>query len=82
MVPLWRLRKTFYGRQQSTKHKPNPLGLGALTGSLLLPCTAEDVFNFCAENRLTQTYQKRLILLNQEAGQNNRLQVWITGHHA
>ena len=55
---------------------------GDLIGSLLLPCTAEDVFNFCAENRLTQTYQKRLILLNQEAGQNNRLQVWITGRHA
>ena len=55
---------------------------GDLIGSLLLPCVTEDVFNFCAENRLTQTYQKRLILLNQEAGQNNRLQVWITGHHA
>ena len=24
---------------------------GDLIGSLLLPCTAEDVFNFCAENR-------------------------------
>ena len=55
---------------------------GDLIGSLLLPCVTEDVFNFCAENRLTQTYQKRLILLNQEAGQNNRLQVWITGRHA
>ena len=44
---------------------------GDLIGSLLLPCVTEDVFNFCAENRLTQTYQKRLILLNQEAGQNH-----------
>jgi hypothetical protein len=55
---------------------------GDLIGNLLLPCATEDVLNFCAENRLTQTYQKRLISLNQEAGQNNRLQVWITGHHA
>lgn len=54
---------------------------GDLSGNLLLPCAPEDVFNFCAENRLTQTYQKRLILLNQEASQNNRLQVWITGRH-
>ena len=55
---------------------------GDLIGNLFLPCATEDVFNFCAENRLTPTYQKRLILLNQEASQNNRLQVWITGHHA
>lgn len=38
--------------------------------------------NFCAENRLSQTYQKRLILLNQEASQNSKLQIWITSRHA
>lgn len=55
---------------------------GDLIGSLSLPCATEDVLNFCAENRLSQTYQKRLILLNQEASQNSKLQIWITSHHA
>ena len=55
---------------------------GNLIGSLFLPCATEDVFNFCGENRLTQAYQKRLILLNQEASENNKLQIWITGRHA
>ena len=54
---------------------------GDLVGSLFLPCAIEDIFNFCAENRLTQTHQKRLVLLNQEASQNNKLQIWITGRH-
>ena len=55
---------------------------GDLTGNLRLPCATEEVFNFCAENRLTQTYQKRLISLNQEASENKKLQIWITGRHA
>ena len=55
---------------------------GDLVDSLFLPCAVEDVFSFCRENRLTQTYQKRLILLNQEASQNHKLQIWITGRHA
>ena len=55
---------------------------GDLMGSLFLPCATEGVLNFCAENRLTQTHQKRLILLNQEASKNNKLQIWITGRHA
>ncbi|MCY4568998.1 MAG: hypothetical protein OXD49_11885 [Candidatus Poribacteria bacterium] len=55
---------------------------GNLIGSLFLPCATKNVFNFCAENRLTQTYQKRLISLNQEASENNKLQIWITGRHA
>ena len=55
---------------------------GDLIGSLFLPCVTEDIFNFSAENRLTQTHQKRLILLNQEASENNKLQIWITGRHA
>ena len=55
---------------------------GDLIGSLFLPCATEDIFNFCAENRLPQTHQKRLILLNQETSENNKLQVWITGRHA
>ena len=55
---------------------------GDLIGSLFLPCVTEDIFNFSAENRLTQTHQKRLILLNQEASKNNKLQIWITGRHA
>ena len=55
---------------------------GDLIGSLFLPCATEDIFNFCAENRLPQTHQKRLILLNQETSENNKLQIWITGRHA
>ena len=55
---------------------------GNLTGSLFLPSATEDIFKFCAENRLTQTHQKRLVLLNQEAKKNNKLQIWITGRHA
>ena len=51
---------------------------GNLISSLFLPCPAKDVFNFCVENHLSQTYQNRLILLNQEASQNNKLQIWIT----
>ena len=55
---------------------------GDLIGSLLLPCTPEDIFSFSVENRLTQTHQKRIFLLNQEADENNKLQIWITGRHA
>lgn len=55
---------------------------GNLTGSLFLPSATEDIFKFCAENRLTQTHQNRLVLLNQEASENNKLEIWITGHHA
>ncbi len=54
---------------------------GDFTGNLFFPCSTEDVFNFSVQNRLTQTYQKRLILLNQEASQNHKLQIWITGRH-
>lgn len=54
---------------------------GDLIGSLFLPCAPDDIFGFCAENRLTQTHQKRLVLLNQEASENNKLQIWITGRH-
>ena len=53
-----------------------------LIGSLFLPCVPEDLFNFCAEDCLTQTHQKRLILLNQERNKNNKLEIWITGRHA
>ena len=54
---------------------------GDLVGSLFLPCETDDIFGFCAENRLTQTHQKRIFLLNQEARENNKLQIWITGRH-
>ena len=54
---------------------------GNLVGSLFLPSETEDIFGFCAENRLTQTHQKRIFLLNQEARENNKLQIWITGRH-
>ena len=54
---------------------------GDLIGSLFLPCAPDDIFGFCAENRLTQTHQKRIALLNQEASENNKLQIWITGRH-
>lgn len=54
---------------------------GDLVGSLFLPCETDDIFGFCVENRLTQTHQKRIFLLNQEARENNKLQIWITGRH-
>ena len=54
---------------------------GDLIGSLFLPCAPDDIFGFCAENRLPQTHQKRIALLNQEASENNKLQIWITGRH-
>lgn len=54
---------------------------GNLVGSLFLPCETDDIFGFCAENRLSQVHQKRIFLLNQEARENNKLQIWITGRH-
>ena len=54
---------------------------GDLVGSLFLPCETDDIFGFCAENRLSQVHQKRIFLLNQEASENNKLQIWITGRH-
>ena len=54
---------------------------GDLIGSLFLPCATEEIYTFCRENRLAQTNQKRIFLLNQEAGQNSKLQIWVTGHH-
>ena len=55
---------------------------GDLIGSLFLPCVTNDIFNFSGKNRLTQTHQKRLILLNEEASKNKKLQIWITSRHA
>ena len=54
---------------------------GNLVGSLFLPCETDDIFGFCAENRLSQVHQRRIFLLNQEARENNKLQIWITGRH-
>ena len=54
---------------------------GDLVGNLFLPCEIDDIFGFCAENRLSQVHQKRIFLLNQEARENNKLQIWITGRH-
>ena len=54
---------------------------GDLIGTLFLPCATTDIFNFCAKNRLTRSHQKRIVLLNQETRRNNKLQIWITGHH-
>ncbi|MDD9974777.1 MAG: hypothetical protein OXU27_12265 [Candidatus Poribacteria bacterium] len=54
---------------------------GNLVGSLFLPCETGDIFGFCAENRLSQVHQRRIFLLNQEARENNKLQIWITGRH-
>ena len=39
---------------------------GDLIGSLLLPCTTEDVFNFCAKNRLTQHTKKASLCLTKK----------------
>ena len=55
--------------------------LNIYIGNLFLPCEADDIFGFCAENRLSQVHQKRIFLLNQEARENNKLQIWITGRH-
>ncbi len=54
---------------------------GDLVGSLFLPRETGDIFGFCAENRLSQVHQRRIFLLNQEARENNKLQIWITGRH-
>ena len=54
---------------------------GDLVGSLFLPCGTDDIFDFCSENRLSQVHQRRIFLLNQEARENNKLQIWITGRH-
>ena len=54
---------------------------GDLVGSLFLPCETGDIFGFCAENRLSQVHQRSIFLLNQEARENNKLQIWITGRH-
>ncbi len=55
---------------------------GDLIGNLLLPGKTECIFRFCAQNRLTHIQEKRIFLLNQEASQNHRLHIWITGRHA
>ena len=47
-VPLWSRRKTFLGRRTAMKHKPNPLGLGALTS-----LTDRDFSNFTQLRCLT-----------------------------
>ena len=54
---------------------------GDLAGSLFLPNAMEQVLNFCRENRLTVADQRTIVLLDQEASENNNLQVWITGSH-
>ena len=54
---------------------------GDLVGSLFLPRETDDIFDFCAENRLSQVHQRRILLLNQEARENNKLQIWITSRH-
>ena len=57
---------------------------GDLIGNLYLPSPVGVVLDFCNKNGLTRTYQERLKLLNQEAAENSKLQIWITGrgHHA
>ena len=54
---------------------------GDLVGNLFLPCEIDDIFGFCAENRLSQVHQKRIFLLSQGVRENNKLQIWITGRH-
>ena len=54
---------------------------GDLAGSLFLPNSTEHVSDFCRENRLTVADQRTITLLNQEAGENDNLQIWITGSH-
>ena len=52
---------------------------GDLTGDLFLPNSTNRVSNFCQENRLSSAHQKTITLLNQEADENDNLQIWITG---
>ena len=55
---------------------------GGLIGTLFLPCGIEDIFTFCRKNHLTHRQQKAITSLNQEARENDKLQIWITGRDA
>lgn len=51
---------------------------GNFTGTLFLPNDKDHISKFCVENRLTRAQQNTINLLNREASENNKLQIWIT----
>ncbi len=51
---------------------------GNFAGTLFLPNDKESISKYCLENHLTQTHQKTVDLLNREASENKKLQIWIT----
>lgn len=55
---------------------------GGFIGTLRLPCDTARVSDFCTINRLTQHQRETVTLLNREAGENDKLQIWITARDA
>ena len=51
---------------------------GGFVGTLRLPSDGAHVSDFCTVNHLTQHQQETVTLLNREAGENAKLQSWIT----
>jgi hypothetical protein len=51
---------------------------GNFIGTLFLPDDMEHISKFCVENRLTRAQQNTINLLNREASENDKLQIWIT----
>ncbi len=52
---------------------------GNLIGELHLPRDMSKIVDFCSINRLTKTQLQTIVLLNQEAIKNEKLEVWIKG---
>ncbi len=51
---------------------------GNFKGTLFLPNEMEQITRFCMENRLTRSQHNTIKLLNQEAFENEKLEIWIT----
>lgn len=51
---------------------------GNFNGTLFLPNEMDQISHFCMENRLTRPQQNTINLLNREASENEKLQIWIT----
>ena len=54
---------------------------GNLKGTLFLPNEMEHISQFCIENRLTRSQHNTITLLNREASENEKLQIWITKYN-
>ena len=55
---------------------------GDFVSTLRLPCEIARVVDFCAENHLTRGQRHLVNLLNREADENAKLQIWITARDA